>query len=160
MSAIGLNTTAGLQRALFVRMQAVAARFPLFETKEEGSRRAPTVRHGWLPPKADADAKDFPFILVRPRSGEDSEQGQDENARATMAIVIGSYSDTDDGFMDVQLVIDAIRESLAAFPVLEGTAFEHVGPLRWEIPDEQPRPQWFGVVTTIWNLPRPRRVEG
>jgi hypothetical protein len=54
-------------------------------------------------------------------------QGADENSTAVVQIVIGTYSDTDDGWLDVSLIIDAIRADLGAAPAIDGTAFEHVG---------------------------------
>jgi len=149
------HTILGLHIALTKRMKAMAAGFS-FEMKS--GTRAPTVRDGWLPPK-DPGVEDFPFIIVRPSQGEDSQQGGDQVGAATMKIIVGTFADDDIGWFDIMLVIDAIRDDLGEEPVLEGTAYEHWGPLGWEIPEQQPRPQWFGVVTTQWNVPRPRRVE-
>lgn len=150
------GTICALHNALKTRLNVVAAGLPRFETKT--SARAPSVIGGWLPPKP-LEGEQFPFLIVRPRAGEDTEQGADENASASFDIIIGTYSDTDDGWFDVLLLVDAIRDDLLAQPTIEGTAYEHFGPLRWEIPEQQPRPQWFGTVTTNWRLPRPRRVE-
>jgi len=152
------GTAMGLQVALRERMKLVAARLPMLETKGQ-ELRAANVLDGWLPPK-DADDRDrYPFLIVRPAQGADSAQGADEGAVATFEIIVGTYSDTDDGWFDVMVMIDAIRLELAEAPVLERTSYQHVGPLAWAIPEEQPRPQWHGVVTTNWTLPRPRRVE-
>jgi hypothetical protein len=129
------------------------------ELKTKTGVRKPTVIDGWLPPKSAADDERFPFLIVRPSSGEDSAQGADETARAVMQIIVGTYDDTDDGWQDVAHLIDAIRFDLGAAPGIQGTGFEQVGPLTWTIPEEQPRPQWFGIVTTNWNLPRPQLVE-
>lgn len=156
-NAAGQNTVAGLHAALVARMETVAAGLSGFATKLEG-KRAATVIDGWLPPTTP-DAEQFPFLIVRPRSGQDSEQGADENASAAMKIIVGTFSDTDDGFLDVMLMIDAIRLDLDSAPAIDGTAYHHVGPLTWSIPEDQPRPQWFGEVITNWQLPRPQRVE-
>jgi hypothetical protein len=137
-------------------MGLVAAAFWGLPTK--AATRDPRIVDGWLPPKI-AEAEEFPFIIVRPRLGADTVQGADEDARATVDLIVGVYGDTDDAWHDVLLVIDAIRQSLGAGPVLEGTAFEQVGPLAWVLPEDQPRPQWFGTVTTVWSLPRSARVE-
>jgi hypothetical protein len=155
-------TLLGLVDAFEERLGVVAARFPLMETKTE--RRAPAVVDGWLPPKKASDAgtpaeERFPFLIVRPATGVDSPQGADENAIAVVKVIIGTYSDTDDGWRDVAMIIDAIRNDLGAAPTIDGTGFEHIGPLGWEIPEEQTRPQWFAIMTANWQLPRPRRVE-
>ncbi len=155
--AVAQNTLMGLHREFKARLQEVAAGFPLLETKT--SARAPVVFDGWLPPKPGSDAEQYPFFLLRPETGTDTEEGADQVGTATLKIVIGTYSDTDDGWLDLMLLIDAIRSSLGDEPTLKGTAFEHFGPLTWTIPEEQPRPQWLGTVTTIWNIARPRRGE-
>lgn len=152
------GTLAALHLAVAARMEAIAAPFWTQPTKTAGTERAPTVVNGWLPPKTP-DAEQFPFLIVRPRTGTDSEQGADQDATATVEVIVGTYLDADDGWFEVLKIIDAIRGELASAPVLAGTAFEHKGPLAWELPEHQPRPQWFGTVTTIWNIPRPRRVE-
>jgi hypothetical protein len=135
-------------------MEAAVAYLSL-ETKT--GRRAPEVLDGWLPPKETSDVERFPWLLVRPKSGTDSAQAADENAVAGFEIIIGTYSDTVDGFLDVLAVIDTIRADLGEAPVIEGTGFEHIGPLAWAV-EQSARPQWFGIVTTNWQLPRPQRV--
>lgn len=157
-NAVGPRTVAALHGALKARLTAVVSGFSL---KTKTAYRSPSVIDGWLPPKTaeDVDVDRFPFLLVRPRSGADSPQGGDENATAAFQIIIGTYSDEVDGWLDVMLLIDAIRDDLGAEPAIQGSAFEQIGPLTWELQEQQPRPQWFGSVTTQWNLPRPRRVE-
>jgi hypothetical protein len=151
------GTVAALYGAFAARLEVVAARLWGLSTKTE-SQRAATVLPGWLAPKT-VESEQFPFILVRPRSGEDSVQGADERGTAQVRLIIGTFSDTDDGWIDVLSIIDAVRDDLGAAPAIDGTAYEHVGPLTWEIPDDQARPQWFGYVTTNWQLPRTQRVD-
>jgi hypothetical protein len=150
------GTLDSLHEAIKIRMAEVATTFWGLETKT--SEHAPIVVDGWLPPLSSAGDERFSFLIVRPKTGTDSEQGANQDARATFEIVVGTYSDTDDGWRDVVHLIDAIRESLAAAPSLASTSFEHTGPLTWELLEEQPRPQWLGRVTTNWTLPRARRV--
>jgi hypothetical protein len=150
------GTVAGLQLALQERMETLLEHVVL-ETKT--GLRKPTVDGFDLPPKQGAEVERFPFVIVRSRTGVDSVEGADQNATAVFEIALGTYSDTDDGGLDVLVLIDAIRMSLAAEPAIAGTAYEHVGPLSWETPSLQPRPQWFGFVTTNWQIPRPTRVD-
>lgn len=156
MTVAAPMTIAGLHQALKTRLAVVASGF-LLEAKT--GRRAPSVLDGWLPPKQDSDVENFPFLIVRPRSGADSVQGAEENATATVQVIVGTLSDTDGGWLDVLLLIDAIRADLCAEPSISGTAYEQIGPMTWDIPEQQPRPQWFGTVTTIWQIPRPVRIE-
>jgi hypothetical protein len=156
-NAAAPNTVAGLYASLAARMEDVAEKFSGMLTKS-GDRRAATIIPGWSPPKTP-EGELFPFIVLRPRSGEDSPQGADESARAQIRIIVGTFCDEDDGWIDVLSLVDAIRDDLNAQPAIVGTAYEHVGPLTWEIPEEQPRPQWIGFVTTNWQLPRAQRVD-
>lgn len=173
--AIPPRSLMGLHQQIKARLQVVAAKFPLLQTEtapgETILQRAPVVLDGWLPPKraaADPTAdpavqamagKQFPFMLVRPVSGVDTWEGSDQTSNATFKIIIGTWSDDDDGWLDIMLIVDAIRDDLAGAPTIQGTGFEHNGPIAWELSEEQPRPQWLGVVTTIWTLPRMRRVD-
>lgn len=153
------RTLLDLHAAVKARLETIAARFAL--GTKDGGTKSPDVINGWLPPMtADKiDAGRFPFMLVRPKQGKHSEASADANARAVVDIIIGTYCDREDGWFDVAVLIDAICLDIGSAPILERTAFEHVGPLDWVIPEEQPRPQWFGVVTTNWNLPRPYRAQ-
>jgi hypothetical protein len=150
------TTISDLHKAVKARMTLIAADAWWLATKT--TERAPVIFDGWAPPKT-ADAEQFPFITIRPAEGEDSVQGADQESTATVAIAIGVYRDEDDGWLDLVRVIDAIRLDLAEAPAIAGTAFEHKGPLAWQLHDESKRPQWLGHVTTTWTIPRPRRVE-
>ncbi len=152
---IAAQTPIDLHEALKGRLAPVLARLDRLKTKSD-AQRAPALLDGWLPPK---DLEVFPFVIVRPRSGVDSVQGAEQDAKETIELIVGTYSDENDGWKDVLQVLQAIRQDLAAAPTIANTAFEHVGPLTWDIPEEQARPQWLGRATTIWQIPRPRRVE-
>jgi len=151
-------TLAALHGAIKGRLAVVAAAFPLMATKDDGVQRAPTVIDGWLPPKTNADALDYPFIIIRPNDGTDDPQGADQTSTAAVELVIGVYGDENETWLDLSILIDAIRADLGEEPTIAGTLFEHVGPLTWEIPREQTRPEWLATVKTIWNVPRPERV--
>lgn len=157
MTTIAPNTIAGLIAAAKVRAASIVSSFWGFTTKS-GQARAPQIVGGWMAWKQTATDERFPYLLVTPVRGVDSAEGAEQDARATIAFVIGVHSDADDGWLDALHLVDAIRQSLEGEPLLAGTDFEHVGPLEWEMPDEQPRPQWHAVVTTTFLIPRPRRV--
>lgn len=159
--AAGGASLSALHRALLLRLTAIGAATPLLDTKS-GRQRPPNVYEFNLPPKdpKTPEAEQYPFFLLRWRRGQDSEQGAAQEATAEVAIIVGTWSDTDDGGVDLLHLIQAVRESLAAHPSLDGTAFEHSGVLTWEIEDPPPRPQWVGQLVTTWTIPRPRRVEG
>jgi hypothetical protein len=145
-----------LHKMLVARLKDLVANFSL-ETKT--GRAAPAVLDGYLPPKPGAEAEQFPFMLVRPTNGVDAEQSAEQDATAVIDIVIGTYSDTDDGWLDVLHLVDAIRADFAEQPTFETPSpFEQTGPMKWALGPHD-RPQWFGTVTTNWIVPRPRRAE-
>jgi hypothetical protein len=149
------NTIAALCLRLPTRMQALASQFARLKTKR-GDERAPEVIVGFLAPKAEPDYSRYPFIAVRPVGGADAEENRDQDSRVTMEIVAATYSDEDDGFIDAVNLLDAIRVDLAQHPILDGTAFHHVGPLTWAI--EIARPEWLIRIATQWQIPRPERA--
>lgn len=148
---------AGLHGALKPRIKAVVDLFDGLETKG-GTTRAPETVDGWLDFKSP-ELEQYPFAILRPSSGVDSEQGADENSRTTVKIIVGTYSEAIDGWRDVLMLIDAIRDDLLSAPAIDKTAYEMVGPLTWEMAEQQPYPQWLGTITTVWTLPRPQRIE-
>ncbi len=157
--AVGGGSLVALHEALKARLAGIAAAYPLLDTKS-GRQRVAQVFEFLLPPKdpKTPESEQFPFFLVRPRRGRDSEQGAAQDATADVQIVVGTWSDTDDGGVDLLHLIQAVRADLDAEPTLAGTAFEQTGPLTWETEEQQPRPEWIGQIVTTWTIPRPRRV--
>lgn len=174
-------TIARLLAALAARVQADMARLWRLPTPS-GGHRVPLVHLAWLPPARSvpetADPPDnpgaasdvFPFVLVRPANGSDDSDA----ATVMVALIIGTYSDDDEGIADAIAVIDVLRQVLEERPLLAvrtgGTdrrdphgAFEGYAelrlPLAWHVYEEQPRPHWTAVVTTTWTIPRPTRVD-
>ncbi len=164
------SSLAALHVAIVARMTAIAATLPLLGTKapepavDTGvpQERAAAI-YEYDPPPKSAENKDsprYPFLCINPKRGRDSLPGTEEQSTATVEITVGTYSDTNDGGTDVLLIIEAIRRDLGSRPKLEGTAFSHLGPLDWDTPNlGATRPQWLGVVTTVWTLPRPPLVD-
>lgn len=160
------STLADLHLALKIRMAAIAATLPLLPTKGKEpavDTDVPVARPADViefdTPPVQLGRERFPFICVRPLSGSDSPQGSVEVSSQSVGLIVGTYSDSDDGGVDVLLLIQAIRRSLGAEPTLAGTAFEHVGPLTWNTENlGAVRPQWLGEVVTNWTIPRPVRV--
>ena len=165
--AIAPSGLADLQDAIEARMREVAAEMPLLPVRprdQAATAALPDARPAevfpmWLPPKDGPDQQQYPFIIVRPRTGQDDAQGKDQASSATWDIILGTYSDDGAGFKDALLLCDRIRLSLHGQPVLGRSAFEHVGPLTWELRQNENRPHWLLVATTVWTLPRPLRVD-
>ena len=128
-----------------------------------GDGRPPQIVAGYLPPKnpkkPELQEEDFPFVIVRLISLEDvGEKGggtSKDYAQAVVRLVIGTYShDAQDGWRDVantatRIWIDLFKKRVIA------KKYRIEYPCLFEMPEEQPYPQWIGEMTTRWVVPRP-----
>jgi hypothetical protein len=130
---------------------------------QSGDERPPQIVAGYLPPKnpkkPELQEDDFPFVIARLISLEDvSEKGGGtgrDYAQAVVRLVIGTYShDAQDGWRDVantatRIWIDLFKKRVIA------KKYRIEYPCLFEMPEEQPYPQWIGEMTTRWVVPRP-----
>ena len=119
---------------------------------KHGEMRAPTVVNGFLPPKRSNTEDDFPFVLVRLEKG----QTTPEETTCTAVIIIGCYTTEFDGHEYCINVMERIKQALCSLPF--GTLAERYQlryPVKWELPDEQPYPQWQVGMTTEWAMQAP-----
>lgn len=117
-----------------------------------GEMKAPTVVNGFLPPKRSTAEEDFPFVLVRLEKGATDL----EETAVTAAIIIGCYTTEFDGHEHCINVMERIKQALCSMPY--GTlASKYIlrYPVKWELPDEQPYPQWQLGMTTEWAYRAP-----
>ena len=119
---------------------------------KNGEPRAPEVVNGFLPPKRSSVEDDFPFVLVRLEKGETNL----EETTCTAAIIIGCYTAEFDGHEYCLNVMERIKQALCSMPF--GTLanrYQLRYPVKWELPDEQPYPQWQIGMTTKWAFNAP-----
>lgn len=119
---------------------------------KNGDMRSPTVVNGFLPPKRSNVEDDFPFVLVRLASGQTSL----EETRCVVEIIIGCYTTEFDGHEYCINVMERIKQALCEMPF--GTLADKYQlryPVKWELPDEQPYPQWQVGMTTEWAFEAP-----
>ena len=119
---------------------------------KNGEPRAPEVVNGFLPPKRSSVEDDFPFVLVRLEKGETNL----EETTCTAAIIIGCYTAEFDGHEYCLNVMERIKQALCSMPF--GTLankYQLRYPVKWELPDEQPYPQWQIGMTTEWAFNAP-----
>lgn len=117
-----------------------------------GEERAPKIVNSYLPPKRSGPDDDFPFVVVRPDSGETTR----EETVVDVSIIVGCYSEDVDGHEWCFNVMTRIRDALAALPF--GTLAQRYqlrAPLRWENLDDQPYPHWQVNLTTKWAFRAP-----
>jgi hypothetical protein len=123
---------------------------------------APRVFIGALPPKrqnGEEQGKDFPYIVVRPKGGDDNE----DNGTATVLLLLGIFTKEGEegGTNDMQNLIDRIRRYLLQEQIIDG-CYKLEFPLSWDVGEgdnaQQPDPYYIGAVTTTWRMPGVERV--
>lgn len=138
-----------LQDALAKFLESVVSSYRLSTNKE--ITKAPQVVKNFLPLKGTSEEPDFPFVIVRMASEEDT----GELASVTVKLIVGVLSeDVQQGSGDLLNLIERIRQALFKTRVID-KRFRIEYPFEWEAPDEQPYPEWMAVITTHWTVPRP-----
>ena len=124
---------------------------------ELNGERGVHVFNGYLPHKEPAKVSDdlFPFVVVRADEGESDEDG----TLVTVSIIIGVYSEADDGHEFAFNIMSRIRTALTSLPglVLQGR-YQLRYPIKWGTFSEQPYPQWQIDMQTQWLIRTPRPV--
>lgn len=126
------------------------------ETGTGAADRAPQVVAGWLPPKTnDDDDPDFPYVIARLVAGTDTE----EQGTVRVRLLVGTHSEDADGWRDALNVVERIRQALMTQRTIDDR-YRLQMPLEWEMPDDQPYPQFVAQMTTIWTMYRPVELPG
>lgn len=132
---------------LIVFLTAALAEVRL-STSDGDDARPPVLVAGWLPPKRSADEPLPPLLVVRPTQGAD----EDDGSRVEVQLLLETFSEDTEGWRDLTNVVQRIRSALTAQRTLGPFHLEL--PLKWQLFDEQPLPQWGAVLTTTWTQPR------
>lgn len=123
------------------------------ETNRPNLSKAPQVIAGYLPPKKSDSSSDpdFPFVIVRLIEGTDTQ----DDAKVVIKIIAGTFSeDAQSGWRDPVNILQRIRTELLKRRVVGGK-FRLEFPLKIEMPEEQPFPEWVGFMTTTWTIAQP-----
>ena len=133
---------------LSVYLQKKLKEFSL-ETKK--GRRSVKIFKYFLPTKRKETEDDFPLIIIRPFEGEDSKQSD-----ATVKFICGVYSQDEEGIYDLISLMEKVRLALLEdYEINPKFRLEQTEnkPLKWEISEDQPYPQWLGAITATFNVP-------
>ncbi|NPV30656.1 MAG: hypothetical protein HPY58_13620 [Firmicutes bacterium] len=122
------------------------------ETKKPDLNKPPQVVTGYLPPpEASREEPNFPFVIIRLLEGTDDQEG----STVTVKIIVGTYSeDSQNGWRDVANIIQRIRTELLRRRVI-AKKYRVEYPIKFEIVEEHPYPEWIGVMTTVWAIAQP-----
>lgn len=117
--------------------------------------KAPKVRAGYLAEKKPGPSQsppDFPYVIVRFLEDNDT----DDSNIAQIRIIAGTYSqDEENGWRDALNVATRVKQHLLAHPCFD-SAFRVMRPIRTELPEEQPFPEWVAMLTIHVQLPQVR----
>ena len=160
-------TPIGLVHAIAERIRVMVSEIRMEESDGDHILRAPNVWEQNLPEKLYEDAQDpadYPFVLVALGGGTGISEGR---MSCQLGVLVGGYDDgqpiNDQQVMDRQgWVIPAALawRIITAFAIdpTEGPFRLDLESLRWELPEqEQPAPQWFGIITMTWTVPVPEQ---
>jgi len=126
------------------------------EPIEDGDIRAPQIINGYLPPKRSEAKDDFPFVMVRPEKGSIGEV-----RKMTISIVVGCYTEEYDGYELCLSVMTRIANALNTMPnniLASKYVLSSDSDIDWELPDNQPYPQWELYMTTHWEFNSPQAI--
>jgi hypothetical protein len=121
--------------------------------------KPPQIVGGFLPHKNSPIAvePDFPHIIVRLMKGQDVLQvgNKGGQSQAHIRIIFGTYSEDHRGWREIANIIEHTRQILLKKRTI-GRKFCLKDEVKWDIPDDQPYPEWVGTMETIWLIAQPQ----
>lgn len=142
-----------LSKALRVLIEKEVSEYRL--PVKNGEPRSPRVLNGYLPPKRSGTDDDFPFVIVRPDSGET----EADQVKVTVDVIIGCYTEEFDGHEYCLNVMQRIRTALMSLPngILD-SRYVLEFPIKWSNFAEQPYPFWQFDMETKWVYTPPQPI--
>lgn len=138
-------------------IKAAVTNFDL-DANVSGIKKAPQVISGYLKEKKPGqkqDPPDFPYVIVRYLEDTDNEN----ESTATVRIISGTYSeDEQNGWRDCMNVITRIKQELLKKRSFGPFRIEY--PLKTELPEEQPYPEWVAMLTLNVVIPQVQEEGG
>lgn len=140
---------------LVERLRGIVSTYEL-SANVSGVKKAPQVIAGYLPQKKATqkqDIPDFPYVIVRFLKDNDTQ----ELSQVRVKIIVGTYSeDAQNGWRDTLNILTRVKQELLAQPVFGGSFLVN-RPIETELPEEQPFPEWYGMLTL--NVTVPQMIE-
>lgn len=142
------------------RLTTIVEQMQLPTDTDANTLKAPRIVNGYLEPKRSRGPKetepDFPYIIVRPPNGNTQ---QDHTSTVQVNLIIGCHSEEFDGYEYCLHVLSEVRRGLMEQPNLNpgaiGSVFRMEYPFEWEMPDDQPWPEFLILVKTRWTIATP-----
>lgn len=131
-------------------IKTVVVEFEL-DSNVVGIKKSPQVISGYLQekkPNQKQDPPDFPYVIVRYLTDTDTM----EDNQVSIKIIAGTYSDdTQGGWRDPMNVITKIKGSLVKQRFFGAFKIEY--PVKTELPEEQPYPEWVAILNLTVTMP-------
>lgn len=152
-----------LCEALRTRLSEIVPLMQMPTDAKDETLKAPRIVNGYLEPKRSRGPKeeepDFPYVIVRPPKGSTDPQGM---TTVNVNILIGCYSEEFDGYEYCLHVLSEIRRGLMERPNLTphklGSVFRMEYPFDWDMPDDQPWPEFIIMAKTRWTIATPQQI--
>lgn len=151
-----------LAEALRERLTEIVELMQLPTDAGNDALKAPRIVNGFIEPKRSRgnkeDDPDFPYIVVRPPMGR-TDAPPDNATTVQMNLIVGCHSEAFDGYEYCLHVMSEVRRGLMQQQTLNpgaiGSVFRLEYPFEWELPDDQPWPQFIMLVKTRWTIATP-----
>lgn len=119
---------------------------------KKGGLRPPMIFNGFLPPKKEMPDDDFPYVIVRLDKGTVEQSVR----RIAVSIIVGCYDLQFDGYEScVNVATRIINELTTCLNQTLDEKFMLTLPITWNVPAEQPYPQWELVIQAEWTTRTP-----
>ena len=142
-------TTVELMDNLAILLQAAVADY---STRQPSGKRAVKVYAGYPPARMSADEQaSFVYALVT--GAQDAADGDMSTATVEIGFSIYDNSDADD-WRSLYNIMEHVRQHLLKHRFVAGR-HRLMLPLKFEVPEMQPAPQWQGKITAIYTIGQP-----
>ena len=142
-------TTVELMDNLAIFLQAAVADY---STRQPSGKRAVKVYAGYPPVRMSADEQaSFVYALVT--GAQDTADGDMSTATVEIGFSIYDNSDAED-WRSLYNIMEHVRQHLLKHRFVAGR-HRLMLPLKFEVPEMQPAPQWQGKITAIYTIGQP-----
>lgn len=142
-------TSVDLLKALVVFLQD---KLKDYRYEDSSGRVKPIyVKDGFLKVRENAEEEFFPYVLVRLSKG--TATLEESTVKVQFLIGVMEY-DANDGYIGCLNIMEHVKQSLQEV-VFIADRFAVEMPIEWDVPREQPYPEWYAVVEatfTVGNL--------
>lgn len=148
-----LMTSVGMMDGLEERLHEIISEFRL-KANHGDQMKVPSIHFQYLPPKQQRSKEildpDFPHVIIRYLGEKRNKEGQ---TTSSVRLIAGAYNeDHHTGIRDILNILTRIRNELNRSPFFGAFSID-VDSLEIEIPEEQYKPEWVGLLSVNIVIP-------